>query len=201
MRWGALRATIVAAVAVSVLVAPSAGATKRPSCGHGGTTQAKTDQIRVYELSESSQYDLKVCHLRTGRRTTLYSWFDCGCSVADEPSPHDVWVAGRFVAVQTNSGTGPPGAGGPPSPRYSVELLDAKAGKSLEMSAGLVGKLVIKPRNGSIAYTRSGALHKLERGGQDKIVDPGPIKESSVRLEGSKLSWTKNGQSFSATLH
>src|SRR3954447_10023118 len=156
MRWAAMGATVAAGVAALGLLAPSAEAAKRSSCDSRGSTEVRNELVRVYELSKSDDTDsheLKACYYKTRKRTSLYSWFDCSCSVADEPSPDEVWLGGRFVAVETHTATGPPGAGGPTPSTYSVELYDAKRGKSLRSFLGFPERLVIKPSNGSIAYT------------------------------------------------
>jgi hypothetical protein len=183
------------------LTAPAAHGAKRLPCGHGGITEARNDQVRVYELStENDDHVLKACRFKTRKRTTLYSWFSCDCSRGDEPGPGPLWLGGAFVAVSSLPYF-PPDGSPPATTRGDVELYDAKRGKSVLTFVAEPSRLLIKPSNGSLAYVEDFALHKIERGGADRVIDAGPIKQSSLTLEGSKLSWTKNGQRFSATLH
>ena len=69
----------------------------KPCVASGAITVVRSLQARIYERG-GDEHVLVGCNRLSGRRTVLARWFDCECSIADEPAPQ-VWLAGRHVAV------------------------------------------------------------------------------------------------------
>ncbi len=75
--------------AVSLLLAPSAEAEAREtrkSCPRGAAL-ADNSVARLYIVSNDSSHSLRACIKSSRKRLILARWFDCACSVGDEPRP------------------------------------------------------------------------------------------------------------------
>jgi hypothetical protein len=83
------------------MLAPAVLAPGKPCAARGSTTVAQSLEARVYERGDED-FELIGCDRRSGRRTMLASWFNCGCSRADDIPPQ-AWLAGRHVAVNQYS--------------------------------------------------------------------------------------------------
>ena len=93
----ALGAVLLGAVAPTVQAAPN-----KPRPCPVRAAELRNAQAVVYlrEKEAGSEIDRTMigCQRKTRKRTRLYSWSSCDCSIADSLPPQ-VWLAGRFVAT------------------------------------------------------------------------------------------------------
>lgn len=178
-------AAFVVCLLVPAALAP-AGATAQPPakpCAvRSSATVVKSLQARIYERG-GDDHVLVGCNRRSGRRTVLARWFNCECSIADEPAPQ-VWLARRHVAV--NRYFCPPDA----SPCFgTLQVFDLRTGRvRYSADTGALIELVIKP-NGSVAYVLGPQLIRIDTGGS-AIVDEGPgIDSGSLAVNRTRLYW------------
>ena len=187
-RFALLVACLV--VPTSAAAAPSAA----PPCRAGGSsTVAKSLQARIYEHGGDDR-TLVGCNRLSGRRTVLARWFDCGCSIADEPAPQ-VWLAARQVAV--NEYFCPPDA----SPcSGTLRVFGLRTGRALYSAAtGTLIDLVIKP-NGSIGYLLGQQLYRIDSRGP-LLLDEGPgIDGGSLAVNRTRLYWLHDNLPRTASL-
>jgi hypothetical protein len=181
-------AAFVLCLLVPAALAP-AGATAQPPakpCAvRASATVVKSLQARIYERG-GDDHVLVGCNRRSRRRTVLARWFNCECSIADEPAPQ-VWLAGRHVAV--NRYFCPPDA----SPCFgTLQVFDLRTGRvRYSADTGALIELVIKP-NGSVAYVLGPQLIRIDTGGS-AIVDEGPgIDSGSLAVNRTRLYWLRD---------
>ncbi len=128
---------------------------------------------------------------------TLARWFDCACSVGDEPRPQ-YWLNGRFAAVNRYS-CSPISAVGECSGKLRVaDLSIARFRRSID-TGGVVSDLVLT-RRGSVALITPRGLQKSdgsERVTLDAFALPGSL---AYAARTATLYWTSANEPRSAHL-
>ncbi len=186
----------VCLLAPAALAPAGAAAAERPAkpCAvRGAATVAKSLQARIYERG-GDEHALVGCDRLSGRRTVLARWFNCECSIADEPAPQ-VWLARRHVAV--NRYFCPPDA----SPcSGSLGVFDLGTGRvRLSADTGALIDLVIKP-NGSVAFVLGAQLIRIDSRGR-ALLDEGPgIDSGSLAVNRTRLYWLHDNVPQTASL-
>jgi hypothetical protein len=174
----------------SAAAAPPAG---KPCVASGAITVVRSLQARIYERG-GDEHALVGCNRLSGRRTVLARWFDCECSIADEPAPQ-VWLAGRHVAV--NSYFCPPDQSPCTGAMGVVDLRTGRVRHSAE--TGALIDLVIKP-NGSIGYLLGRQLYRIDSRGS-ALLDEGPgIDGGSLAVNRTRLYWLHDNLPRTASL-
>jgi hypothetical protein len=176
---------LVVCLLASTAVVPAAAQARKPAkpCPSGSTVE-RSVQARVYERG-ADEYVLVGCYLRSGRRTSLASWFNCGCSIADDPEPQ-VWLAGRHAAVNQYSCS-------PIDPMApctgSLRVFDLRSGRVRQSAeTGALIDLVIKP-NGSVVYLLGQRLIRIDSRGS-AVLDEGPgIDPASLAINRTRVYW------------
>ena len=193
MRLSRFVALVVCLLASTAVVPAAAQARKPAKPCPGGSAVERSVQARVYERG-ADEYVLVGCYLRSGRRTSLASWFNCGCSIADDPEPQ-VWLAGRHAAVNQYS-CSPIDPMAPCSGRLSVfDLRTGRVRYSAETSS--LSGLVIKP-NGSVAYVLGQRLIRIESSGSTVLDEGAGIDGDSLAANRTRLYWMRGGVPKSA---
>ena len=189
-------AAFVLCLLVPAALAPAGAIAQRPAkpCAvRSSATVVKSLQSRIYERG-GDDHVLVGCNRRSGRRTVLARWFNCGCSIADEPAPQ-VWLAGRHVAV--NSYFCPPDQSPCTGAMAVVDLRTGRVRYSAE--TGALIDLVIKP-NGSIGYLLGRQLYRIDSRGS-ALLDEGPgIDGGSLAVNRTRLYWLRDNQPHTSSL-
>lgn len=189
-------AAFILCLLVPAALAPS-GATAQPPakpCAVGNfATVVKSLQARIYERG-GDDHVLVGCNRRSGRRTVLARWFNCECSIADEPAPQ-VWLAGRHVAV--NSSFCPPDQ----SPcSGGMAVFDLRTGRvRYSAETGALIDLVMKP-NGSIGYLLGQQLYRIDSRGTALLDEGSGIDGGSLAVNRTRLYWLRDNLPQTASL-
>jgi hypothetical protein len=195
----ALRLSGIAPLLALALLAAATPADAKPRkakrCPAAGARLPQSPQAHLYMRSGlrgyDSQHGIYGCDLKTRRRTLLVVWADCGCSIADEPRPTEIWVSGRHAAVNDTWATSPPW-----DPVYTgdgeLEVTDLRSGRVRYRhdTGGGVNRLVLKA-NGSVAFTQGGSLTRITAAGAELLdtrADPESLASSDRHLY-----WLRDG--------
>ena len=177
-----------AVAALLLLPAPSGSAAARDRCAATGTfEEVVLTDTRVRVLRDDLEH--LVCDRRSGRRTELYTEDGKYGSVEIEA------VRGRFVAASYEevAGCPIPGCGEPPVVQAaSTAVVDAARGTRRELSGGAVVPLRLRSDGVVVWLDGFGDARRLlvwDRRGR-RVLDPGPVALSSVRLRGAAVRWT-----------
>ncbi len=203
----AITSALVAVVALSPAVAL---AKKQPSCERpGSTTEAKSKSARLFSarkeiLGDTEGRRLYGCLRSVGRPLALADSFDDNYVLSG--SWGNVRLAGRFAAWSQADTDISCKAQCPPDfqpTRYSVGVADLKRRK-IRLTPGIVaGRGLVLTKTGAVAWTEAGggstAVRARDRDGL-RTLDTGAIEPASLKLEGSTVSWVKDGVRSSATL-
>jgi hypothetical protein len=175
--------------------APAKASAKKPCAARGSTTVARSVQARVYERG-AEDFELIGCDLRNGRRTLLASWFNCGCSRADDIPP-ERWLAGRHVAVNQYSCSPvdptEPCVGG-------LKVYNLRTGRvRYRADTGAFIGLAIKP-NGSIGYVLGPQLYRIDSRGRVLLDEGAGIDAASLAVNRTRLYWLHDNVPRTASL-
>ena len=180
------------------VLAPAAAVAKprgEPCAARGSTTVAQSVEARVYERGDED-FDLIGCDRRSGRRTRLASWFNCGCSRADDIPPQ-TWLAGRHVAVNQYSCS----PVDPMSPCVGgMKVTNLRTGRvRYRADTGAFIGLVIKP-NGSVGYVLGQQLFRIDSRGSALLDEGAGIDSASLAVNRTRLYWLHDNIPRSAAL-
>jgi hypothetical protein len=190
-------ALVALAVLMFAVATGDAQARHRPDpCRKKGTTTSRqTKEIRVYSDDLGSYY---ACSRKNRHRVLLYDddgEYDTGIVAA---------IAGRYVAYESSSlptckEACPPGVNG----SASTAVVNVRTGKQRSLASSGVDRLVLAP-SGAVAWvlpsTAAGGGKELwvwDAAGR-RLLDSGNVAAASLRLSGGTVSWTKDGQPYSA---
>jgi hypothetical protein len=200
-------ALLAAALGVALTAVPAAAdASTRAGdrCERrGAVTLEANAAVRIYEISdEQDQHTMFGCRYRTGRTTALASWFDCGCSRADEPTPQ---VALNGLAAGVNRYSCPP-TNDACTGRFTVYNL--LTGRRLRQTDTTGAVQAVVTRGGAAAFVTSSRsvtaptnqLIALDGGGR-RVLDPGPnVVYTSLALAGNRVYWMRGDAAQTALL-
>lgn len=192
-----------AVLAALVLAAPAGGAPA--SCGlRGSVTLVSTPQARIFSLPvrftyETGEYDtgkrIYGCLRSTGRRL-LIAQEVYTASIGDDT--RDYRVAGSVVAFQTGS-----------RDFAGLEVRSLRTGRAFPVPGfialpGFTEDIVLRPTGDAAWIARSPrstlVVAKRDMDGVRRLATGADIDPRSLRLIGSRLTWTQAGVTHRATL-
>ena len=197
MRRAALPLTCLLLLLAAAWAQPAAAATKKERqriCAKRGSTVDSSKLARVFSVDHQGDQSMFGCMRSNGRLQLLSTWFSCGCSIGDDPTPGAELHAGRFVEVTEFASCGPvpdPSCGG-----STTSLRDLRTRRTFSVTAD-VSQVVVRGR--FVAYADGRVV--LVDGAKETVLDPGPgIEDGSLAFSSTRLYWIRDGQPQTALL-
>jgi hypothetical protein len=183
----------------------------RGCAAHRSHTLAQSSRARVYEVRGQTAggvvgWRVYGCLRIQGRRLRLGERYDDRYVLSSTVSHFR--LAGKFVAVLRSSTDISCKADCPPGyqpTRTWVAATDLASGQVRSADTpGLFGDVLVLATTGTAAWLEGAAgaatLQVLDQRGE-RTLDKGDIPPSSVRLAGTQLSWTRDGQAHAEALN
>ena len=204
----ALVAVAVSVAALLPLIVAPAGQAKRATCGRAHSkTVAKNRAVRVYTVKRSGATTLYGCRRSTGKRSKLGRKFN---DVETAGTFRDVRLRGNYVAFVSSFTDDSCKAACPPGYQpttTSIEVFNVRKHRSRTVDASPVGTALVLTDRGGVAWAGAGAeanfgleIRGSVKSGDNRLFDSGNIDPTSLAIEITIISWTRDGDEHFARL-
>ena len=201
--------------AIAVVSAPIAPAKQGATCKRAHSrTIAQNRQVRVYEVKRSSVTTLYACRRSSGRHARLARAFpllgsDDGQEIYSAASFDRVRLRGLYVAWASTFTDASCKAACPPDydgTSESIKVYNVRRRRERTVAGFPLGEALVLSKFGGVAWaSRTSTTGRVEirgsaRSGDNRVFDSGDIDPSSLAIEITIISWTRDGQEQFARL-